>query len=792
MHRLFELSPRDSDRRTIRLKWAWLMLVLAAPAVLAARYNIAEYAYDAAAAHVYRGVVFSQAISDGTLYPRWVQFLHGGLGSPLFTFQAPSAYYLLHLLSLLGLSHHVGWQLLIGVGLLFGFTGAYLLAHLLVAKQWPAVAAAVAYLYAPYILKNAYERGSVEAFSVLVYPWVLWGFLWLARRPLPARFVVATLLWAGCISLHVLGPLMLAPVAIVVCLLASWRYKTWYPLGAFICGVLLTAVIWMPILAEQRYVQVEQDFLAYKASPARNSIPVDALLALPDLYDIMRGNNSVGDRVGLPQFALLVLAVPAFLWTLSRRQWHFAVVLGFTAIVGLGIFWLLTGASDSVWRMLDPLLGRLQYRSRLMGVQALAASVALAALLTLLPSRAQRWAAGGAISLMILVSFSPLYVFLQHRYAVFDAPQTLADVRAAEVRQGLSALTSFGEFLPRWRTAGLGAALLNDIGPDHDSEARPFMGSISGVSVTSAQVQSSAWDLVFSTERPTTLTLALLYYPRWRALIDGIPASLRPQLGTGYAQIDAPAGEHRLTLRYARTPTEIAGTALTGLMALTLSLLAVRNLVSARRRARVFSGQERPLGDGVNDMSLPLWLPLLLTVLLLFKVGVIDRSTTWFRCVTTLSSVCGATATTEIAFAGAPDLRGNRLFTPHLRVGDTLRLNLYWQGIENAKGPIQSFVHVRNSRQGGPLNPETENEIWAQDEHVTPGNLLSTDFVSEKIYLDEFRIRLPENMPPGEYYLEVGWFDPATGEQIEPVPDTVKPPYRILWRSVLLSNLVVK
>jgi hypothetical protein len=223
-----------------------------------------------------------------------------------------------------------------------------------------------------------------------------------------------------------------------------------------------------------------------------------------------------------------------------------------------------------------------------------------------------------------------------------------------------------------------------------------------------------------------------------------------------------------------------------------LVLFAGGALVMRRARTGATFGPLAPAERAARKGAPPLRLLLALTALLLLKVVVIDRTTTWLRCVTTPSRVCGAENTTDIAFAGAPGLRGYTLPTPRLRPGDVLRLNLYWQGIENANGPIQSFVHVRNSQKDWPVNPETGSEIWAQDEHVAPGNLLSTEFILGKIYLDEFHIRLPEGMPAGEYYLEIGWFNPATGEQIEPAPDTVKPPYRILWRSVLLPNLEVE
>ena len=39
--------------------------------------------------------------------------------------------------------------------------------------------------------------------------------------------------------------------------------------------------------------------------------------------------------------------------------------------------------------------------------------------------------------------------------------------------------------------------------------------------------------------------------------------------------------------------------------------------------------------------------------------------------------------------------------------------------------------------------------------------------------------------------LEVGWFNPATGEQLKHLPESVQTPLRILWRSILLPSVTV-
>jgi len=297
-------ETQPPETRADRLRWGILLALLSAFAILTAwTYNLGAYAHDAAAEHVPRGLVFSNAISDGFLYPRWVQFLHLGLGSPLFTFQPPLPYYGMDLLDrLLGLGHPVGWRILIAAGLLAAVLGMYFFIRALTGRRWPAILAAVAFLYAPYVLRNALERGSNEAFGMFLYPWVLWGLVWLARKPTFWRFLVASLLWAACIGMHVLAPLILAPVALVAALLMGWRHRTLAPALALLVGGLLMTWVWLPMASEQKNVHIERDFNYVLAIPEHNPIPIDRLLAPPAIFDTARDNNNVGDNCGLAAY----------------------------------------------------------------------------------------------------------------------------------------------------------------------------------------------------------------------------------------------------------------------------------------------------------------------------------------------------------------------------------------------------------------------------------------------------------------------------------------------------------
>ena len=546
--------------RSSRWPWVWLLAILSAVAVYPAlTQNIAAHAYDAASAHIYRSVVYSQVVSDGVLFPRWAQFLHVGLGSPLFTFHPPLAYALLDLLSRAGIPHPIGWRLLIAAGLLAAFAGTYLLVFAMTGRRWPAVLAATAYLYAPYVLRNALERGSVETFSMFLYPWVFWGLLRLGRKPGVGRFVLATLLWAACIGFHVLGPLMLAPFAGLFALGLAWRHRTFLPLLALVAGAFLTAPIWAPIFAEMDYVHVQRDFGQGAASPAANPIRLDRLLAPPAIYDTVRDGNEIGDRLGLLQGGMLLIGLVGAVYAWRKRRIHLALAISATTLAGLGLAWMLTASSDPVWRALAGGLERLQYRSRLLGLQALFAAVTGGLCLALLSGKWQRGIGLSIACLAVLAATPSLYVELQRRYADFDATLNLAQVRAAEIRSGGTAFTLFGEFTPRWRTDPFDAKLLQDLGPDFDAARRPLANPVDGVKVLTSDVRNGAWDLEVAASAPTTLTLHLLYYPRWQASVDGRSAMLGHEDGTGYVQVGVGDGTHRVALRYGRSAAESIG-----------------------------------------------------------------------------------------------------------------------------------------------------------------------------------------------------------------------------------------
>ncbi len=791
-------SAATSERSSSRLLWAWLLTLLPLAAIWPAlTNNVAALAYDAATAHLNRSVVYSQAVSDGVLVPRWSQFLHWGLGSPLFTFHPPLAYALMDLLSRLGIPQPVGWRLMIAGGLLLAFVGAYGLIRALTGRRWPAVFAATAYLYAPYVLRNTFERGSAETFSMFLYPAVLWSLLAVARKRTPGRFALALVLWVACICFHVLGPLMLTPFAVLFAAALAWRRRTAAALLVLAAGVLLTAPIWAPAFAELNWVQADQGTGHGPANPVANPIPLDELLSLPVVYDVQRDNNRIGEQIGLLQGSLLIAGLLGAAYAWFRRNKGLALALGAATLCGLALFWMLTASSDPVWRLLAPILQRMEFRSRLMGLEALFAAIAGGLALNLLPDRWQHRAALAGGLLAIAAAAPLLYPGLHHHYADFGLTLSLTQVRQAEIRSGGTAFTSFNEFMPRSRTDPFDSKLAQELGAGFNAESRPLADPHAGVELLASRVRTESWDLDVRASQPTTLTLYLLFYPRWLAWVDGQPAPLAPQPGTGYVQVRMPGGEHHLGLRYGTTAVESAALALAGLTVMALIIAwGGRSLRPDRSRrpvrpSHLGDAETRKRGDG-GEPAPHIGLLAILTGVLVFKFAYVDGATTWLRCVSTAERVCGAETTTDVLFPAAPSLAGYTISGSQARPGAQLRVDLFWKGQPGTEAALASFVHVRNGRAGGLNNPRTGNEIWAQDEHNTPGGLLATEYLPEKLYKDVFRVSLPEDMPPGEYFLEVGWYNPQSAEQLDPRPETVRPPLKILWRSILLPSIAIR
>lgn len=730
--------------------YSWILaLLLAAFAVYPAlMHPIEERALDAAAFHVHRGVVFSEASAEGWLFPRWVQGINAGLGGPLFSFYPPMLYQMMDLLARFGITHPLAFRLIIALALLAGAVGMFGFALRLFKRADVAWVCAAAFTYAPHLLRDLFERGSPQGLAVILYPWVLWALLRLVERPSGGRLLLASLCWATALLLHTAAALWLLPVIGLFLICLAWRTgRLSLPicLAALLAGALLAAFFLVPFVGERQYVQHERGPQATR--PDLNPVGVADLLALPAILDTGLGNNGMGVSVGLLHAPLFIagLVIGVILWRRGRTR--DLILPAGAAGLGLATIWLQTAAATFVWAGL-PVLNTLQFRWRLQSTTGLLAALVLGSWLTLMPGRWRSALLASLVAAYVGLSLPSLYPQLLTEKIAFPAALTASGVQAAAFQLGVPTLSAFGEDLPIWRQQ-----------PFTEEEARmaaavPIANLPEGARVIRDERRTGHWRIQVETPSAFQAALHVLYYPGWVGYVNGRRQPLSPMEGTGYAQLAIPPGSHEIILRYEGTALQRLG-----------DWLSVGALVGLLLLAVMWRGNKRLWAAG--DVTYPRacwWLPVGLLVLVGLKAFYVDSYTTWLRRASTCEAVSQARIHTDVWFGDQVRLCGYTITRSVLAPPGTLRVTFYWQVREPVTVPAYTFVHLV----GTTFEPNVGYTMWDQENKLLPGYFPLTRWVPGKLYEDTYELRVSPHASPAEYQFEVGWWTPTTGQRLQP------------------------
>ncbi len=104
-----------------------------------------------------------------------------------------------------------------------------------------------------------------------------------------------------------------------------------------------------------------------------------------------------------------------------------------------------------------------------------------------------------------------------------------------------------------------------------------------------------------------------------------------------------------------------------------------------------------------------------------------------------------------VDFSGQVNLVGLDLPQIPLKAGQTLPLTLYWQAQRTPDRNWKVFVHL--------LNP-AGSRVSQQDQIPGAGQFPTTGWLPGEYLADAYTLPLPADLPPGEYRLEVGLYDP--------------------------------
>jgi hypothetical protein len=139
----------------------------------------------------------------------------------------------------------------------------------------------------------------------------------------------------------------------------------------------------------------------------------------------------------------------------------------------------------------------------------------------------------------------------------------------------------------------------------------------------------------------------------------------------------------------------------------------------------------------------------------------------------------------ETDFSDGVRLLGYNLEAEGLQPGGTVYLTLYWQAQQPVEHRYKVFTHLL----GEVFNARSNNFLWGQqDNEPVNGTRPTSTWRTGEVIVDSYAILLEQQAPTGRYTVEIGLYDPATGERLPVLDDQ--------WQSVadhlMLTHLMVE
>jgi hypothetical protein len=433
--------------------------------------------------------------------------------------------------------------------------------------RWAALVAAVAYLYAPYLLTNVYIRGALaEALAQALLPWIFWSARSLMHSPQPSRYVAPLAGSLGALAVTHNITLLFVPVVLLAYLTLLWPRRGHDRVGAWAILALglamgWSAFFWLPLL-------LERGTLAYTAYDIAKQVWLPR--SMWDWSNFLDSGWTYTHtfarpiRLGLVQL-LLATAGFALARPRSREQLFFAL-LGLATAAFMGR-WALP-----IWQGVD-VLAVAQFAWRLLSILSLCLALGAGCL-------ALAWPRGWGRAVVALILTGVIIHAQQPRLAWMDvfAPagvdvslpvfaQIELDEGALTGGEGNSALQ---EFRPRWADESLVLRDPGDLSPP----------------LTLALQRAGPYGLegAVQAEAATRLRFNDFYYPGTRVLLDGAAVPVYPTTNLGLMTVDVPPGRHILRVDWAGTTVQQVG------FGVTLVTLVIAGGVALRLRQWVWLG----------------------------------------------------------------------------------------------------------------------------------------------------------------------------------------------------------
>jgi len=432
---------------------------------------------------------FYQSLREGQFPVRFLGRLNFSYGYPVSNFLYPGFLYLGSVIHAVGFSFENSVKIIMGLSFIISGLFGYLWLRTFFSPFASSVGA-VSIPLAPYMLFDAYKRGSVgELLAVSLSLLCLWS---LERK----KYWILPLAYGLLLISHNIYALMFSVVLITYIFIR----KEWWAVKAMVVGLGLASFFWIPALYERKYVLFDQTTI---------SNPFEYF--------------ATGETIYLLH---VVQVVAVFVWLFCVRKKHSYEI--FLACIFLFTVFFASAVSAPFWSV--SLLARvIQFPYRFLGVACVVGSFFVARII-------DEWKNIGKFIAIIVIG-----IILWHAYVV------LSPVRSIVREEGFystneATTTVADEYLPIWISAR----------PEKRSYDRVTWFTGSGKIIPIKETTQTIQINIVANE-PSVIQINSIYYPGWGVILDGLPQPIDYHHTDGLIHVKVPAGKHTLFAQFRET-----------------------------------------------------------------------------------------------------------------------------------------------------------------------------------------------------------------------------------------------
>mgnify|MGYP001563721958 CR=1 FL=1 len=466
--------------------------------------------------HVFRQQQFDKCIEQKSFPCRWAPDAGMGYGEPLFNFYGQTPYWIGSLFRLFNFQIIDSVKANLILTLILSAIGMFFLAR----KYWGnlgGLISAVFYVYAPYRAIDIWVRGALnEAYAFVLFPLI---FLFLDNY-LDRRFK-SDLFWlivfsTALLVTHNLSMLIIAPF------LAVWTLKKILPSlpGLITAGLiifLLSSFYLLPVLFESHLVTLNRTTADYYSYQLHWTTLKQLFVSRFWGYggSTWGPNDTMSFSVGHLQWIIPIITLLIFIFKHPRSE-ALKKALAFTGLGFLAVF-LTHGKSEIIWKLIPP-MSYLQFPWRFLTVSTFFFSLAAGATVFTISKKI-------VFPLLILI-----LILLNFNFFRPDIWRAISD------RQQFT-----GQLWDEQRSSAL-----SDFWPS----SAPHLP---------ADFAPSEPDTLFVTSDYAKIQYPVVYFPGWKALLDGQDLPIFPYGPLGLITARVPIGKHQVDLKYTDTPIRSLG-----------------------------------------------------------------------------------------------------------------------------------------------------------------------------------------------------------------------------------------